>query len=136
MVKGVLTRPVPGTGAQAFTQRRCRGSCRHWCRAACALQSKREADTKIFVNALDLLEETWSLHPEERAVRATATQALHSIHAEKLAFWRRRNSGLRWIGTRILAFFILVRPGVDARTSSTAYITVARSRDDLAFLSR
>jgi hypothetical protein len=79
MVKGVLARPVPGTGAQAFTQRRCTGACRHWCRAACALQSKRETDTKIFVNALDLLEAGLTKPPESGFRESAKTERFTGI---------------------------------------------------------
>jgi hypothetical protein len=84
-----LSQPVRGVGAQAFSQhlKNCRRECRQWARRVRPL-AQREADTKILVNVLDLLEEFSPLHPDECALHCTVVQALHSINAEKLAFWR------------------------------------------------
>nr|CAB3445827.1 unnamed protein product [Digitaria exilis] len=51
---------------------------------------QREHDTKLLINALDLLEEECPLSIPEKTLRRLAIQGLQSMQSEKLAFWRQR----------------------------------------------
>jgi hypothetical protein len=118
LVTDALSEPVRGVGAQAFSQRlkNCRRECRQWARRVRPL-AQREADTTILVNALDLLEEFRPLHPNERALHSTAVQALHSINAEKLAFWRQHfNLRLAIEWDENSRFFTLVLRGASEKS--------------------
>ncbi|KAF8733580.1 hypothetical protein HU200_014885 [Digitaria exilis] len=87
----VFEEPTSGSTARAFTARikNCRRPCRSWARRQSPM-IQREKDTKILIDALDLLEEVRSLTKAEATLRRIAVQGLRSINSEKLAFWRQR----------------------------------------------
>ena len=89
VIQSALAETVSGHTAKSFVQRlkHCRGACRSWSRRQLPL-TQREFDTKVLINALDLLEEARPLCANEAALRQLAVQGLQSIHAGKLEFWR------------------------------------------------
>jgi hypothetical protein len=91
LIISVLDEHVAGSVANSFIRRlkHCRRVCRAWSRQLSPIDV-RENDTKVLVNALDLLEEQRPLHPAEADLRRRAIQSLQDIHSEKLAFWRQR----------------------------------------------
>ena len=62
----------------------CRGACRSRAKRLLPL-AQRENDTKILIDALDLLEEQQKLNSNEQELRRVAIQGLHNVQAEKLA---------------------------------------------------
>ena len=91
VVQSVLDQPLHGCPAKTFVLRlkRCRTACRSWSRRQRPLV-QREGDTKILIDALDLLEEERPLHASEAALRCLAVRSLQDIRSEKLEFWRQR----------------------------------------------
>lgn len=91
LIRAAWDRPVTGNTEKCFVQRlkHCRSTCRTWSRRLTPVQV-RENDIKVLINALDLLEEQRTLHPNESALRRAAILGLQDVHSEKLAFWRQR----------------------------------------------
>lgn len=82
---------IPINDSRTFAQRlkRCRAACRNWARQLRPLV-QRENDTKVLIDALDLLEEERDLTSAEATLRRLAITTLQAIHSEKLAYWRQR----------------------------------------------
>jgi hypothetical protein len=91
VVQVALNQPVIDHTAKSFMLRlkHCRSACRSWSRCQLPLD-QREKDTKIVINALDLLEETRPLQTNEATLRRLALQGVQDIHSAKLEFWRQR----------------------------------------------
>ncbi|CAO2039804.1 unnamed protein product [Urochloa humidicola] len=91
VILDALAQPVSGAGAKAFIHRlkNCRRECKAWSRRLRPID-QREQDTRVLINALDLLEEARPLTHGERTLREDASRSLQAISAEKLAFWRQR----------------------------------------------
>lgn len=81
----------PGLSSKSFVKRLklCRAACRAWARRLWPI-TERKNDTKILIDALDLLEEERDLSKAEAQLRRLATTALQEINNEKLAYWRQR----------------------------------------------
>ena len=79
------------TDGRSFTHllKLCRRACRTWARRLGPLD-QREYDTRVLVQALDLLEEARPLNANEAALRRLAAQAIQDINRERLTFWRHR----------------------------------------------
>ena len=82
---------VHTTDGRAFTHllKLCRRVCRNWARRLGPLD-QRENDTRILIQALDLLEEARPLNANETALRRLAAQAIQDVNCERLALWRQR----------------------------------------------
>ena len=89
MIQSVLDQPLHSRSDKTFVLKlkHCRIACRSWSRRQRPLD-QRENDTKILINALDLLVEEQPLHVSEAALHRLAVQGLQDIHSEKLEFWR------------------------------------------------
>jgi hypothetical protein len=78
----------PGVGFVQFIKT-CRSACCSWARKQKPLE-QHEADIKILIDALDLLEEIRPLSTSENDLRCLAAQGVQEIHEERLAFWKQR----------------------------------------------
>jgi len=89
LIQSVLDQPLHSRSDKTFVLKlkHCRRACRSWSRRQRPLD-QRENDTKILINALDLLVEEQPLHVSEAALHRLAVQGLQDIHSEKLEFWR------------------------------------------------
>lgn len=87
----VLQAQLAGSPSKTHVRRlkTCRSACRAWAKRLRPLDV-REWDTKILINALDLLEEERQLAGKENELRSLAIQELQAIHSEKLCHWRQR----------------------------------------------
>jgi len=87
----VLSGSYSGSSEKRLIQqlKHCRRACRLWSRRILPI-AQREIDTKLLIDALDLLEECRSLSEEENSLRLLAIQGLQTINSEKLSFWRQR----------------------------------------------
>jgi len=89
VIHGILSRSYSGDVGKNFVQmlKHYRGACRSWAKRLLPL-AQWENDTKILIEALDLLEEQQKLNSNEQELRRVAIQSLHNVQAEKLAYWR------------------------------------------------
>lgn len=90
-INQTLDMPPHDTKSKSFIKllKHCRHVCRAWAKRIGPID-QREHDTKILINALDLLEKERVLTPAESTLRRIAAQGLQETNAEKLAFWRQR----------------------------------------------
>lgn len=87
IISTTIAAPVAGHCSKQFihTLKNCRRVCRTWKRRVRPID-QRENDTKILIDALDLLEETRCLTSAEASLRRLAVHGLQAIHSEKLAY--------------------------------------------------
>jgi len=83
MILAALNQCADGPIAKSFVKclKNCRSACRAWSRQL-ALIAVRVNDTKVLINALDLLEEQRLLHDAEAALRRRAIQGLQDLNSE------------------------------------------------------
>ncbi|KAG2622330.1 hypothetical protein PVAP13_3NG329201 [Panicum virgatum] len=91
LIFSVLANQTAALAGKMFVQllKRCRFACKSWAREHRSLNVS-EKDTKVLIDALDLLEEQRPLNSDEALLRTAATQELQNIHAERLSYWRQR----------------------------------------------
>jgi hypothetical protein len=86
-IVGTIDLQVHGASGKSFVKRlkNCRNTSRSWAKRI-QLIAQLEMDTKILIDALDLLEETRPLSRQEAALRRLAIQGVRDIQTEKLTF--------------------------------------------------